>query len=260
MDGGNPNLPVDWGRYRAVLFDLDGVLTATAKIHAICWKRMFDSFLKRWAAERKMSFEPFDSVRDYHEYVDGRLRYDGVRSFLASRGIELPDGSPDDSPERETVCGLGNRKDAMVGEILASERVDVFEGSIRLVRWLRQQGLATAVVSASKNCPAVLRAAGIEDLFDQRIDGHVASDLGLPGKPAPDTYLKAAELLSVPPAEAVVVEDAISGIEAGRNGGFGLVIGVDRQGDAERLAAAGADIVVRDLVELLPESLSQQEA
>ncbi len=260
MGEGTTDLPVDWSRYRAVLFDLDGVLTATAKIHAVCWKRMFDAFLKRWAAERKVSFEPFDSVRDYHEYVDGRLRYDGVRFFLASRGIELPEGSPDDPPERETVCGLGNRKDAMVGEILAAERVDVFEGSIRLVRWLRRQGLATAVVSASKNCPAVLRAAGIEELFDQRIDGHVASELGLPGKPAPDTYLKAAERLAVPPAEAVVVEDAISGVEAGRNGGFGLVIGVDRHGDAERLAAAGADIVVRDLAELLPESLPHQEA
>ncbi|RME33775.1 MAG: beta-phosphoglucomutase family hydrolase, partial [Deltaproteobacteria bacterium] len=243
---------IDWQSYRAVLFDLDGVLTATAKIHAICWKRMFDAFLKRRAARENSSFEPFDSVRDYHEYVDGKLRYDGVRSFLASRGIELPEGSPDDPPEAETICGLGNRKDAMVGEILASERVDVFEGSVALVRWLRERGIATAVVSASKNCPAVLRAAGIEELFDERIDGHVAAELGLPGKPAPDTYLTAAERLGVAPPEAVVVEDAISGIEAGRAGGFGLVIGVDRHGDAERLRAAGADLVVEDLGVLIP--------
>lgn len=243
---------IDWRSYRAVLFDLDGVLTATAKIHAICWKRMFDAFLKRRAAMENASFEPFDSVRDYHEYVDGKLRYDGVRSFLSSRGIELPEGSPDDPPEAETICGLGNRKDAMVGEILASERVDVFEGSVALLRWLRDHGIATAVVSASKNCPAVLRAAGIDDLFDERIDGHVAAELGLPGKPAPDTYLTAAERLGVAPPEAVVVEDAISGIEAGRAGGFGLVIGVDRHGDAERLAEAGADLVVEDLGVLVP--------
>lgn len=250
---------IDWGRFEAVLFDLDGVLTATAKIHSICWKRMFDAFLKRRAAERNESFEPFDAHQDYKAYVDGRLRYDGVRSFLASRGIELPEGTVDDAPELETVCGLGNRKDAMVGEILAAEQVDVFEGSIRLVRWLLQQGIRTAVVSASKNCPAVLQAAGIVELFEQRIDGQVAETLCLPGKPAPDTYLKAAEILGVEPAKAVVVEDAISGVQAGRAGGFGLVIGVDRHGGAERLADNGADFVVRDLGELVPEDENPQE-
>jgi len=252
-------MQIDWSRYEAVLFDLDGVLTATAKIHSICWKRMFDTFLKRRAAERNESFEPFDADQDYKAYVDGRLRYDGVRSFFASRGIELPEGSVDDAPELETVCGLGNRKDAMVSEILAAEQVDVFEGSIRLVRWLLQQGIRTAVVSASKNCPAVLQAAGIVELFEQRIDGQVAESLCLPGKPEPDTYLKAAEILGVTPAKAVVVEDAISGVQAGRAGGFGLVIGVDRHNDAERLADNGADIVVNDLGELVPEDSNPEE-
>jgi beta-phosphoglucomutase family hydrolase len=244
---------VDWTAYQAVLFDLDGVLTATMKIHAICWKRMFDDYLKRRATQRHESFEPFDIDRDYKTFVDGKLRYDGVRSFLASRGIELPEGVPGDPPEAETVCGLGNRKDRMIGEILAAESVDVFEGSIKLVHWLRARGVGTAVVSASKNCTAVLNAAGIAELFDQRVDGCVADRLGLPGKPAPDTFLKAAELLGVDPSRAVVVEDAISGVRAGRAGNFGLVIGIDRHGDREALLAGGADLVVEDLGELLPE-------
>lgn len=238
-------------RFDAVLFDLDGVLTATAKIHAASWKRTFDKFLEGWSGRRNESFRPFDIDRDYVLYVDGKLRYDGVRSFLASRGIELPDGDPEESPNFGTVCGIGNLKEKMVRETLESEGVEVFEGSVSLVRLLRKRGIKIAVVSASKNCQAVLQAAGIEDLFDVRVDGVVAASLDLPGKPAPDTFLKAAELLGVKPERAVVVEDAISGVKAGRDGGFGLVIGVDRKGDAEALLENGADMVVADLGELV---------
>lgn len=238
--------------FDAVLFDLDGVLTATAKIHAICWKRMFDAYLKRRAAMANESFSPFDIENDYKEFVDGKLRYDGVRSFLASRGIELPEGSPEDDPETETICGLGNRKDRMVGEILANESIEVFEGSLRLVHWLRRRQVPIAVVSASRNCEAVLAAGGIADLFAVRVDGVVADELQLPGKPAPDSFLKAAELLGIEPEKAVVIEDAIAGVQAARSGGFGLVVGVERHGDAEALRAGGADLVVTDLAELLP--------
>jgi len=242
----------DWTAFEAVLFDLDGVLTATAKMHAVCWKRMFDAYLKRRAELHNCSFQPFDITSDYLAHVDGKLRYDGVRSFLASRGIELPEGSDNDPPETETVRGLGNRKDAMVGEVLAREGVGVFEGSIELVHFLRRTGIRTAVVSASKNCQAVLQAADIVELFDVRVDGIVASRLQLPGKPAPDTFLEAARELGVEPARAVVIEDALSGVEAGRRGRFGLVVGVDRHGEREALRAHGADIVVTDLAELLP--------
>ncbi len=238
-------------RFDAVLFDLDGVLTATASIHAVCWKRMFDEFLQKRSLAKNEIYQPFDLDSDYKRYVDGKLRYDGVRSFLEGRGIHLPPGSPDDPPERNTVCGLGNRKDAMVKDVLETQGIGVFEGSLALLRQVRQAGLKTAVVSASKNCEAVLAAAGIGDLFDLRIDGLVAERLGLAGKPAPDTFLKAAELLQVAPARAVVVEDAISGVRAGRAGRFGLVIGVDREGNPDELRNNGADIVVNDLAELL---------
>jgi alpha,alpha-trehalase len=238
-------------RFDAVLFDLDGVLTATAKVHAAAWKRMFDEFLRRRAEEIREPFVPFDLGADYERYVDGKPRYDGVQSFLASRGIDLPYGEPDGEPGFDTVCGLGNRKNILVNEILAAGDVEAYEGSVALVRQLRERGIKTAVVSSSRNCPAVLSAAGIEDLFDARVDGIVAADLGLPGKPAPDTFLKAAEMLGVEPARAVVVEDAISGVEAGRAGEFGLVIGVDRKNVGEALREHGADIVVKDLGELL---------
>ncbi|MBE0596766.1 MAG: beta-phosphoglucomutase family hydrolase [Desulfuromonadales bacterium] len=239
------------GKFDAVLFDLDGVLTATAAIHAVCWKRMFDEFLKRRALRLGESYHPFDLDTDYKRYVDGKLRYDGVRSFLEGRGIALPQGAPADLPEAETVCALGNRKDAMVKEVLETQGVGVFQGSLELLRRVRQAGLKTAVVSASKNCQAVLQAVGIEELFEIRMDGIEAGRLGLAGKPAPDTFLKAAELLSVPPARAVVIEDAISGVQAGRAGGFGLVVGIDRDGNPEELQKIGADVVVRDLAELL---------
>ncbi|MBW2452170.1 MAG: beta-phosphoglucomutase family hydrolase, partial [Deltaproteobacteria bacterium] len=198
--------------YDAVLFDLDGVLTMTMKIHAACWKTMFDDFLKRRAERNGGPFRPFDVANDYKPYVDGKLRYDGVRSFLASRGISLPEGTPNDSVDQETICGLGNRKDRLVNDIIATEGVEVLNGSIEVAHRVRQDGLKTAVVSASKNCQKILAAAGIRDLFDCVIDGTVASQLGLPGKPAPDTFLEAARLLDVDPSRAVVVEDAVSGV------------------------------------------------
>jgi len=235
----------------AVLFDLDGVLTATARIHARCWKRMFDEYLMRRAERSGTSYEPFDVERDYLPYVDGKPRYDGVHSFLASRGIELPWGDPADPPETATVCGLGNRKNELFNEVLREERPQVFERAIRYVRRLRERGVKTAVVTASKNAAAVLRAAGIDELFDVQMDGVVAAELGLAGKPEPDTFLEAARRLGVEPARAAVVEDAISGVQAGRAGGFGLVVGVDRTGNAEALTANGADIVVRDAGDLL---------
>lgn len=249
-----PTLPaLTPSRFEAVLFDLDGVLTATAKLHAVCWKQMFDEFLQQRARAGGAVFQPFDIDRDYRQYVDGKLRYEGVQSFLGSREIQLPYGDPEDPPEVETVCGLGNRKDKLVGELLAAGNVSVFAGSVALVHHLLSLGLRTAVVSASKNCEAVLRAAGIDQLFELWVDGRVAEALGLPGKPEPHTFLKAAELLGVDPKRAVVIEDAIAGVLAARRGGFGLVIGIDRHGDAEALRENGADLVVSDLAELLPE-------
>jgi alpha,alpha-trehalase len=211
---------------------------------------MFDDYLRRRAEARGQEFVPFDSGSDYRTYVDGKLRYDGVRGFLESRGIHLPQGDPSDPPERETVCGLGNRKNALVQELLTEQGVDVFESSVAWLRSLREAGFKTAVVSASKNCRRVLEVAVIGNLFDIRVDGEVAARLGLPGKPAPDTFLEAARELGVAPERAVVVEDAISGVQAGRAGGFGLVIGVDREGDAPALREGGAHVVVSDLAEL----------
>ena len=238
-------------QYDAVLFDLDGVLTMTMKIHASCWKRMFDAYLQDRSARFGETHQPFDSVSDYQAYVDGKLRYDGVRSFLASRRIVLPEGLPADTPDLDTVCGLGNRKDLLVREMIAGEGIEVLEGSLAVVRRVRALGLKTAVVSASKNCATILAAAGIRDLFDCIVDGVVADRLGLPGKPAPDTFLTAARELQVAPRRAVVVEDAISGVQAGRAGGFGLVIGIDHHGDKRVLQDNGADIVVEDLAEIL---------
>lgn len=243
---------IDFEKFEAVLFDLDGVLTATAKLHAICWKQMFDEYLQQKSLTGGTTFQPFDIDQDYRLYVDGKLRYEGVNSFLQSRELELPYGSPDDEPQQETVCGLGNRKNQLVGEMLAAGNVGVFEGSIKLVHFLRAKNIRTAVVSASKNCEAILNAAGIAELFEQRVDGKVAEALALPGKPDPATFLKAAELLGVEPQRAIVVEDAIAGVQAGHKGGFGLVIGVDRHGDADALRENGADLVVSDLAEVLP--------
>ena len=242
---------IDWTAYEAVLFDLDGVLTATARLHAASWKRMFDDYLRSRASVRREPFRPFEMPGDYARFVDGRPRYDGVRTFLASRGITLDDGDPDDLPGGETVCGLGNRKNAMFGDLLASEGVEVYDGSLAVVRYLLRHGVRAAVVSSSRSCEAILRGANIADLFELRVDGQVAAQEGLAGKPAPDTFLYAARVLGVAPSRAVVVEDAIAGVEAGRAGGFGLVVAIDRTGETEALARAGADHVVTDLGDTL---------
>jgi beta-phosphoglucomutase family hydrolase len=236
---------------RACLFDLDGVLTQTARVHAQAWKEMFDAFLRRWSDRNGEPLVPFDPVGDYSAYVDGKPRYDGVRSFLASRDIELSEGDPSDPPSAETICGLGNRKNELVLALLRRDGVQVYEGSVRYVRAVRDAGLDRAVVSASANTREVLKAAGIEDLFEVRIDGVVAAERHLRGKPAPDPFLAAAEELRVPAGEAAVFEDALAGVEAGRTGDFGYVVGVDRVGQREALLEHGANVVVDDLAELL---------
>ncbi len=235
----------------ALLFDLDGVLTKTAAVHDKAWKQMFDAFLKQRAEAKGEELVPFDSDSDYNEYVDGKPRYDGVRSFLQSRRIELPEGEPDDPPDAETVCGLGNRKNELVLELIERDGVEPYEGSVAFVKAAREAGLRRAVVSSSANCQEVLEAAGIEDLFEERIDGKVADEKHLKGKPAPDTYLAGAAALGVEPAAACVFEDAVSGVEAGRAGNFGHVVGVDRVHHAAALREHGADVVVDDLAELI---------
>jgi beta-phosphoglucomutase family hydrolase len=235
----------------ACLFDLDGVLTDTAKVHAAAWKQMFDAYLQDRARRTGQPFVPFDAKQDYDEYVDGKPRYDGVRSFLAARGIELPEGSPDDPPDRETICGLGNRKNEIVLRMIHEDGVDPYPGSVRYLEAAVGARLRRAVVSSSTNCRDVLEAAGIEHYLEERIDGIVAEREHLKGKPAPDTYLAGARALGVEPGEAAVFEDALAGVEAGRAGSFGFVVGVDRVGQADALRAHGADTVVKDLAELL---------
>ena len=237
----------------ACLFDLDGVLTQTALVHNAAWKQTFDTFLATWAEKHDQLFVPFDSGVDYHRYVDGRQRADGVRTFLASRGIVLPEGDPDDAPDRETVNGVGNRKNILVLQKIKEGAVQVYPGSVEYLMAAKAAGLRRAVVSASANCKDVLEAAGIADLLEARVDGVVARELGLPGKPAPDTFLLGAKLLGLDPAQCAVFEDAQAGVAAGRAGGFGIVIGVDRVGQAEALREHGADVVVTDLSELLPQ-------
>jgi beta-phosphoglucomutase family hydrolase len=235
----------------ACLFDLDGVLTQTAKVHAAAWKQMFDAFLLDRSRQTGEPFRPFEIATDYAEYVDGKLRQDGVRSFLASRGITLPEGSNDDPSTAQTVNGLGTRKNDLVLDLIERDGVEVYEGSVRFVAAVRAAGLRRAVVSASKNCQQVLAAAGIEDLFEVRVDGIVAQERQLHGKPAPDMFLAAAAVLAVEPAHSAVFEDAVAGVEAGRAGAFGWVVGVDRVGQADALRSHGADRVVADLGDLL---------
>ncbi len=235
----------------ACLFDLDGVLTQTALVHNAAWKQTFDSFLQLWSVQHGQPFVPFDPGFDYHQYVDGRQRADGVRTFLASRGITLPEGTPDDGPDAETVNSIGNRKNVLVLQKIAEGAVQVYPGSVDYLHAVKAAGLRRAVVSASANCKDVLEAAGIADLLEVRVDGLVARERHLPGKPAPDTFLYGAQLLDTPPENCAVFEDALAGVAAGRAGGFGIVVGVDRVGQAAALTANGADIVVQDLSELL---------
>jgi beta-phosphoglucomutase family hydrolase len=241
-------------KIRACLFDLDGVLTQTATVHAAAWKTMFDEYLQRRAAATGADFAEFDLHRDYDEYVDGKPRYEGVRSFLDSRQIELSQGSPSDPPTAETVDGLGNRKNELVLELIHRDGVQPYEGSVRYVEAARSAGLRRAVVSSSTNCRDVLASAGILDLFEKIVDGVVAEREHLRGKPAPDTFLAAGRALGVQRERAAVFEDALAGVQAGRAGEFGIVVGVDRVGQAQALRAHGADIVVEDLAELLEAS------
>lgn len=235
---------MDWNKYRAVLFDLDGVITPTAEVHMQAWSEMFNEFLESRGIQ-----EPY-TAEDYFAYVDGKPRYDGVASFLASRSIDLPHGSPTDPVAAETVCGLGNRKNDAFNTVLARDGITAYPGSLRLMAVLAGQGIQMAVVSSSQNARRVLAAAGLAEHFPVVVDGLVAAAEHLPGKPAPDTFLRAAELVGVPREAAVVVEDAVSGVAAGRAGDFGLVIGVDRGAGAEALRVAGADLIVTDLGEL----------
>ncbi|HXX88602.1 MAG TPA: beta-phosphoglucomutase family hydrolase [Acidimicrobiales bacterium] len=234
---------------RACLFDLDGVLTNTAEVHAAAWKQTFDGLLRRRAGDGP--FVPFDALSDYDEYVDGRPRLEGTRTFLRARGIELPEGTESDPTGTDTVHGLSNEKNELLLTLLRDQGVRTFPGSVRFVEQARAMGLRTAVVSSSANCAQVVAAAGIDGLFDARVDGLVAAARHLAGKPAPDTFLAAAELLAVTPPQAAVFEDALAGVEAGRAGRFGLVVGVDRTGQADALRRHGADVVVADLEELI---------
>ena len=237
--------------FDAVLFDLDGVLTKTASVHAAAWKRLFDQFLEKRTAELGEAFVGFDENTDYRKYVDGKPREDGVTDFLESRAIKLPIGTREDEPGMQSVHALGNLKDKYFLEHLSKHGVEPYEPAILLIRTLRSHQIKTVVVSSSNHCEEVLQSAGISELFDARVDGQLMAAEGLAGKPAPDSFLKAAQMLKVTPESGVVVEDAISGVQAGARGGFGLVIGVDRKGNAEELKANGAQIVVNDLAELL---------
>lgn len=240
---------IDPERYDAVIFDVDGVVTDTASVHFAAWKRVFDAYLQVRERRGEGTYEDF-TEQDYLAYVDGKPRYDGVRSFLESRGIELPEGDPDDPPERESVCGIGNRKNQAFVRWLEDNRVEPYPSTVRMLHELRDRGIATAAISSSRNAEAVLGSAGVLDLFDARVDGRTAGEIGLPGKPDPAVFLEAARRLDVEPERSVVVEDAQAGCAAGREGGFGLVIGVDRGDQRGELLAHGADVVVDDLEEV----------
>ena len=235
----------------ACLFDMDGVITQTAKVHDAAWKEMFDDFLRSWSASHNVPFVPFDPVADYDEYVDGKPRIEGTSSFLQSRGIELPMGEESDPPGTPTIWGLSNKKNELIQQVIERDGVQAYEGSVRYVTAAREAGLRTAIVSSSANTEAVLKAAGVESLFEVRVDHQVAEAAKLRGKPAPDTFLEAARMLGFAAAEAAVFEDALVGVAAGRAGNFGFVVGVDRVGQADALRSHGADIVVKDLGELL---------
>lgn len=241
--------PFSRKRYDAVLFDLDGVVTTTARVHSACWKKTFDEFLLERSRSGGAEFVPFDETGDYLEYVDGKPRLEGVRGFLLSRGIELPEGGEDSPPGEPSVFGLGNRKNETFRSALERESPGIYPTSVDLARDLSRRGFRLAVVSSSRNCRAVMKAAGIDGLFEVTVDGVSAAEKGLRGKPEPDTFLAAATLLGSAPERSVVVEDASSGVAAGRRGGFGLVIGVARKDNEDELLASGAHMAVRDLGE-----------
>jgi beta-phosphoglucomutase family hydrolase len=244
---------LEWAHFGAALFDLDGVVTKTARVHASAWQHLFNEYLQNYSARTGRPFRPFDIEQDYRVYVDGKPRYEGVKSLLDSRGIVLPWGTPEDGPGEDTIYGLGNKKDGYFETYLKESGVEVYEGTVRFLRVARNRGLKTAVVSSSSHCKQVVEAAGLTALFDTRVDGLETQRLHLHGKPAPDTFLEAARRLDVHPARAIVIEDALAGVAAGRAGGFGLVIGLDRRRQADALRQQGADIVADDLSELLPQ-------
>jgi beta-phosphoglucomutase family hydrolase len=235
---------VDWNDYDAALFDLDGVLTPTADVHMRAWRELFVDFLTKRGIG-----QPYVE-NDYYVYIDGRPRCEGIRSFLVSRGITLAEGDPSDDPRAETICGLGNRKNEFFAAVLREQGVEPYAGSVRLLDFLDERGTKVAVVSSSRNAPPVLEASGLAPRFDVVVDGNVAARQKLAGKPAPDTFVHAAQQLDVPVERSVIFEDALSGVEAGKAGGFGLVIGVDRGVGVDRLTSSGADLVVSDLAEL----------
>ena len=248
--------PVAWETFTAILFDLDGVITPTAIVHMRAWEEMFNAYLQ----QKTPGAAPYTD-QDYFAYVDGKPRYDGVRDFLASRDIELPEGTPADAPDLETVCGLGNRKNDAFNEVLERDGVEAYPGSVRFLDYLATLDVRLGVVSSSVNAPTVLKAAGLLDRFETVVSGAVAEEKGLPGKPAPDTFVYAGDVLGATPEHAVVLEDAVSGVKAGAAGAFGLVVGVDRGAGQETLLSAGASLVVSDLDELVPDSTgSDQQA
>jgi beta-phosphoglucomutase family hydrolase len=236
--------------FTAVIFDLDGVVTDTAAVHSAAWKRMFDEYLQSYALKTGTPFKEFSHLEDYLPYVDGKPRYKGVESFLLSRGIVLPYGDPADPPNSETICGLGNRKNQIFNQEVAGGAVKVFESTVVFIQQLRSSGIRVGVASSSKNCQTVLDAVGLLDLFETRVDGVVSAELGLKGKPEPDIFTTACDNLEVQNNQAVIVEDAVSGVQAGRNGGFGLVLGIAREDNSEELKRNGADIAINDMREI----------
>ncbi|HVU15408.1 MAG TPA: HAD-IA family hydrolase [Candidatus Didemnitutus sp.] len=243
--------------FDAVVFDMDGVVTRTAAVHSLAWKRMFDEFLRTYAAAHRVPFREFTHEHDYLSYVDGRPRYQGVATFLASRGIDLPLGNPDDSPTAQTVCGLGNRKNEFFNQVLESEGVGIYESTIALIGELRDRGIKVGLATSSRNAALVLERSHTAHLFATVVDGIVSSQLGLRGKPEPDIFLTAARNLGVPANRTLVVEDAVSGVQAGARGGFGLVIGLARENNEAELRANGANLVVRDLAETSLEEINR---
>ncbi len=245
----NKNAEPELLSFRAVIFDMDGVVTNTAKLHSVAWKDLFDRYLHKYAQQNNKPFVPFDKKNDYLSYVDGKPRYEGARSFLESRGIKLPYGEPSDHAETQSICGLGNSKDWFFDRLLHQQGPEIFDSTIKLIKLLKQQNIAVAIVSSSRNCLKILEMAGITSLFDARVDGTTSVTLGLQGKPNPDIFCKAAKLLNVANRDCIVVEDAVSGVQAGRRGSFGLVVGLNRGHNRAALAANGADIVLNDLSE-----------
>ena len=243
--------------YDAVIFDMDGVITRTAVAHSLAWKKMFDEYLHYREKEHHEPFREFTHAHDYLSFVDGRPRYKGVETFLKSRGINIPFGEPEDEPRKETVCGLGNRKNEFFNKVLNDEGVGVYDSTIKLIKELLERGVKVGVATSSKNCVLILKKAGLTDLFETRVDGVVSAELGLKGKPEPDIFTTASDNLGVKHHRAVVVEDAVSGVQAGFKGQFGLVIGVARENNARELKSNGADVVVEDLSEVTADKINQ---